>query len=369
MFTMKSGSRQWGWRARLAVSAWTVAACTLASTFAAKAHASCRVDTPPAKTAQQLVQEEQNWGHWEAFDERTVRLESFLLSPTPSYHVLMKRPGGLAHPDKPLVVLLHGFPEFARSWENWLNVIGAEHDAIAIDLKGFGESSKPEALSAYNLFRIAFEIDSVASCLGYKKVIPVGHDWGGTFAWMYGMLFPLKTQALVVLSTPHPYTFFRELADPNSAQSQRSHYIDLVRQNTPEATAEFRSLMDPGVSDMLQPFYAGKRANRLFQTNMADDWSWDRMFSYYRAMDLPPSPAVYNDQPNLLAQVIFKVRAPTLAFYGTADPFFDAASWRGVEQFVPKLDFRKLEGQGHFINHQVPELPGQVLDFINRQTR
>lgn len=365
MYTMKSGSRKWGWRALLAAS--VVSLTTLAATT--HAQAGCRIDTPPAKTPQQIAQEEQNWGHWEAFDERFVRLDSLLLSNDPTYHVLMKRPGGVAHPDKPLVLFLHGFPEFARSWENWLNVIGAEHDAIAIDLKGFGESSKPTDLGSYNLFRIAFEIDAVASCLGYKKVIPVGHDWGGAFAWAYAMLFPLKTQALVALSTPHPYTYFRELADPDSLQSQRSHYIDLVRENTPQATAEFHSLMAPHVADMLQPFYAGKRANRLLQTNMANDWAWDRMFSLYRAMDLPPSPAIYNDKPNWLAQVIFKVRAPTLAVYGTADPFFVDQSWKGGEQFVPQLDFRKLEGKGHFINHQVPELPGQVLDFINRQTR
>lgn len=329
--------------------------------------AGCQVDTPAAKSAAQLAQEEQVWGRWDAFEERQVRLDPFL-APHASYRVLMKRPGNQAHPDKPVVVFLHGFPEFARSWENWLNLIGAEHDAIAIDLKGYGESSRPTSLSAYNLYRITFELDAVVACLGYKQVIPVGHDWGGNFAWMYGMLLPARTKAVVVLSTPHPYPFFRELAKPDSEQSQRSRYIDLIRQNTPEASAEARRLLTAGPDDLFQPFYAGLRANRLIQTNMATDEMWERMFSYYRVMDLPASPTFYTDKPNWLALLMMKVRAPTLALYGAQDMAFAAGSWQGVEAFVPKLELHKLEGQGHFINHTAPELPGQVLKFINAQT-
>lgn len=353
-----------GSSARWALSAIAALAMSAVSTTAARA--GCQVDTPAPKSAQQLAQEEQAWGHWEAFEERQVKLDP-LLAPNASYRVLMKRPGNQAHTDKPVVVFLHGFPEFAHSWENWLNVIGAEHDAIAIDLKAYGESSRPSALSAYNLYRVTFELDAVVSCLGYKQVIPVGHDWGGSFAWMYGMLMPAKTKAVVVLSTPHPYTFFRELAKPDSEQSQRSHYIDLIRQNTPQASAEARRLLTSGNEDLFQPFYAGARANRLMQTNMATDEMWEQMFSYYRVMDLPASPTFYTDKPNWLALLMMKVRAPTLAFYGTNDMAFAASSWQGVDAFVPKLDFRKLEGQGHFINHTVPDLPKQVLTFINNQ--
>lgn len=354
---------KWEWaRARKTIGALSLSVMSMSTAWAG-----CQVETPAPKSPQQLAQEEQMWGHWDAFEERQVKLDP-LLAPNASYHVLMKRPGNQAHTNKPVVVFLHGFPEFARSWENWLNVIGVEHDTIAIDLKGYGESSRPTSLSAYNLYRVTFELDAVVSCLGYKQVIPVGHDWGGTFAWMYGMLMPLKTKAVVVLSTPHPYPFFRELAKPDSDQSRRSQYINLIRQNTPEATAEARRLMSAGPDDVFQPFYAGARANRLILTNMASDDLWERMFSYYRVMDLPASPTFYTDKPNWLALLMMKVRAPALAIYGANDVAFAPQSWQGVEAFVPKLDLRKLEGQGHFINHTAPELPGQVLNFINAQT-
>lgn len=342
-------------------------ALTLAATLGPAAHAAstCHIDTPAPKTAEQLAQEEKTWGRWKPFEEKFVRIDS-AASPTPTYHVLSKRPGAQVNADRPVVVFLHGFPEFARSWEKYLHLIGQSHDAIAIDLKGFGESSRPEELAAYDLFRVTREINDVVNCLGYKKVIPVGHDWGGTFAWLYSIFYPLKTQALVVMSTPHPYTFYRELAKPQSEQRQRSHYIELLRKNTPEATAAYRALMQPAEAEMLKPFYDGLRAMRLQQTNMASDWHWERMFSFYRTMDYPPSAWLYPDKPNLLMQFIFKVRAPTLAFYGTADPYFAPQSWQGVEQFVPQLDFRPIEGGGHFINHQVAGMPQQVLSFIDK---
>lgn len=334
----------------------------------ADAAPTCRVDTPPPKSPAQLEREEREWGRWVRFEEAFVRLDS-ASAPTPTYHVLIKRPGAKPDTSKPLVVFLHGFPEFAWSWEHYLALVGQHHDAIAIDLKGFGESSKPSDLAPYQFTRVVSEIDGIAACLGYKQVIPVGHDWGGTFAWMYAMLQPFKTRAVVVMSTPHPYTFFRELAKPDSDQRRRSHYIELVRRNTPESMAEFRALLEPGVQTLLTPFYEGARANRLFQANMDEPWKWDRMVSYYLNMDYPPPAWLFPDKPNLIMRTLMKVRAPTLAFYGTEDPYFAPESWQGVEDFVPKLDFRPLPGQGHFINHQAPGLPQQVLQFLNLHAR
>lgn len=349
---------------------WPVLGWLALTALVSSVHATptCQIETPPPKSAEQMAQEEKTWGRWQPFEEKFVRIDS-AKAPTPTYHVLTQRPGEKINADKPVVVFLHGFPEFARSWEKYLQVIGPHHDVIAIDLKGHGESSRPTDLASYDPFRVLAELDNVVTCLGYKKVIPVGHDWGGTFAWLYSIFYPLKTKATVVMSTPHPYTFFRELAKPDSEQRRRSRYMELIRQNTPESMAAVRATMEQAQGDLLTPFYEGLRALRLQQTNMASDWLWDRMFSYYRAMDYPPSSWLYPDKPNWLMRTIFTVRVPTLAFYGTADPYFAPQSWQGVEQFVPQLDFRRIEGAGHFINHQVEGMPQQVLNFVNTHAR
>lgn len=344
----------------------TLAALSLCAGASVQAAPACSQWAPPPPSIDEQLQQQATWGPWRPYEERFVRLDKAKV-PTPTYHVLMKRQAGPVDGSRPVVLFLHGVPEFARSWENWMDLIGEHYDVMAIDFKGFGESSRPLEIAAYDVFRSTREINDVVACLGYKKVIPVGHDWGGAVAWLYSIFYPMKTPAVVVLSTPHPYTYFRELAKPDSEQRKRSIYIDLVRQNTPEATAQFRALMDPYVTELLDPYYAGLRAVRLFETNMKTDWHWDRMLSLYRAMTYPPSPLLYPDRANLLMKTVLKVRAPALAFYGADDPLFAAESWRDVDAFVPNLSFHVLPGQRHFINHSAPELPAKALAFIRRQ--
>lgn len=325
----------------------------------------CTIENVPAPTAEQQAQQTQLWGSWEVFEQKRVRIDS-AKAPIPTYNVITRRPGAQINADKPVVVFLHGVPEFANAWEDYLQLIGSQHDAIAIDLKGFGDSSRPTDLKAYDMFRVAAELSQVVSCLGYQKAIPVGHDWGGTFAWLYSILYPSKTQALVVMSTPHPYTFYRELAKTGSEQQRMSEYIGRIRENTPEGSAAARAHFDAHGDELFSPFYDGARANRLHLTNLDTDAKWEAMFGFYRTMDYRPSSWLFHDKPGLIMRTVFKVRAPTLALYGTADPYFSAESWRGVEDFVSQLDFRKLEGEGHFINHRVPGMPQTVLDFINQ---
>ncbi len=328
----------------------------------------CKVTTPPARSAVQKAADNVQYGKWESFEERDVQLDGLSAPETSTrYHLLMKRPGAQPATDKPLVLFLHGFPEFSWSWEGWLKQIGGQHDSIAIDLKGYAASAKPTALGAYDVKRLTHEIDDIVQCLGYSQVIPVGHDWGGGLAWAYAINHPEHLKALVILSTPHPYTYNRELSDPQSEQRQRSHYIELIRQNTPKSMLAFIGEVSKDAS-LFGPFYKGARANRLVSANMNTVAKWDRMFSYYRAMDFPPSPAMYPAQPTPALLQANAVNVPTLAFWGTGDGYFSPKSWEGVDALVPQLDLRAIEGAGHFINHDRPELPGQVLDFINQVT-
>jgi pimeloyl-ACP methyl ester carboxylesterase len=326
----------------------------------AQAASTCRVEVTPPKTLTQQIAERVLWGKWENFEENYIHLDD-AASPPLIYHALVKRPGP-PNPDQPLIVFLHGFPEFDWAWEAWLKQFGNQYDAVAIDLKGYGQSTKPTPLDAYQLPQLVDELDRIVTCMGYKQVIPVGHDWGGTLAWVYSLYHPERTKALVVLSTPHPYTFFRELAKPGSDQRQKSHYIDLIRANTPQSMLEFGGFLLQE-KELWSTFYTGPRALRLLN-NMDSLYKLNRMLSYYRVLDFPPSPADYPDVPTPEALARFTVRAPTLAFYGKTDRYFSPDSWRGVRQFVPKLDFREVDG-GHFIAHSVPGLSDQTLDFID----
>lgn len=325
--------------------------------------ATCSVTTPPTPSTLQRAQERLLWGSWASFEERNIEL-GYAGGRTMRYHALLKtRTPGVRDASRPLVLMLHGYPEFSWAWERWIPVVGEQHDVLAIDLKGHGLSSKPLEIDEYTITRLTAELHDLIGCMGYTEVIPVGHDFGGALAWSYAIFHPQRTRAVVVLSTPHPYPFYRELAQPDSDQRQRSRYVDLVRENTPQSMLQYFVGLSQDTS-LFGEFYRWPRVNRLIALNMSSADKWNAMLGFYRAMDYPPSPLLYPKQPTFLHKAIFTVRAPTLAFYGTADPYFSPDSWQGVQDFVPQLDFRPLEGQGHFIHHDVPGLAEQVRDFI-----
>ncbi len=327
---------------------------------------SCKVVPTPAKSAFQKSYDNLRWGKWEPFDELDVHLDG-LPQPEPSarYHLLSKRPGAQANPNKPLVLFIHGFPEFSWAWENWLKLIGGQIDAMAIDLKGYGNSSRPVPVAAYDINRLTDEIDNVVQCLGYSKVIPVAHDWGGTIGWTYAIRHPERMKAMVMLSTPHPYAYNREAANPDSDQRKRALYIEQIRENSPKSMSAFMAGTTKDTS-LFGPFYKGSRANRLVSTNMSSISKWDRMFSLYRVIDYPPKPEDYPAVPTPEKIAAMKVDVPVLAYWGTGDIYFSPDSWEGVETFAPQLEVHAIEGAGHFIDHDLPDLPGKALAFINR---
>src|SRR5215203_5612511 len=93
----------------------------------------------------------------------------------------------------PLVVLLHGFPEFWYSWRHQIEPLAQTHTVVALDQRGYNHSSKPAGVAAYALERLVEDLRAL-----------IGHDWGGVVAWSFAMRYPLLTERLAVLNLPHP---------------------------------------------------------------------------------------------------------------------------------------------------------------------
>src|ERR1700737_2709041 len=102
----------------------------------------------------------------------------------------------------PLVVLLHGFPE---SWYSWRHQIGALADAgfraVAPDQRGYGQTDRPAAVEAYNLFQLTGDIVGLVNALGEKAAVIAGHDWGSPVAWYWALLRPDIFGAATLLGT------------------------------------------------------------------------------------------------------------------------------------------------------------------------
>src|SRR5258708_25118366 len=136
------------------------------------------------------------------------------------------------HGKGPLILFLHGFPEFWYSWTNLLLDFGRDHHAVAVDMRGYNLSSRPEAVDAYSVPVIVEDIRALAVKLKARKFVLVGHDWGGVIAWAFAAQHPEMLARLVIINAPHPTVFSPELAS-NPAQQKASGYFNLF--NSPQA--------------------------------------------------------------------------------------------------------------------------------------
>ncbi len=104
----------------------------------------------------------------------------------------------------PLVVLLHGFPEGWYSWRHQLRALAAAgYHAVAPDQRGYGESSRPDAIASYSMFHLVGDVVGLIGALGEQRAVVVGHDWGAPVAWHTALFRPDLVRGVAGLSVPH----------------------------------------------------------------------------------------------------------------------------------------------------------------------
>ncbi|MEL6787737.1 MAG: alpha/beta fold hydrolase, partial [Cyanobacteria bacterium J06607_15] len=122
-----------------------------------------------------------------------------------------------------LMLMLHGFPEFWYSWRHQLEEFATDYHTVAVDLRGYNDSDKPEGLAAYQMSEFIEDVRGIITGLGYEDCILVAHDWGGAIAWNFAYAYPEMVEKLIVLNIPHPAKFAQGLRTPE--QLFKSWYI------------------------------------------------------------------------------------------------------------------------------------------------
>ncbi len=135
----------------------------------------------------------------------------------------------------PLVVLIHGFPDFWYGWREQIATLSQHYQVAALDLHGYNLSDKPAGVAPYGVQYLVGDVAAVIHDLGRSSATIVGHDWGGAIAWMFAIAHPEMTERLVVLQTPQPRGMLRELRT-NPAQVAASGYARRI-QDTPGTLA------------------------------------------------------------------------------------------------------------------------------------
>src|SRR6266851_3074022 len=137
----------------------------------------------------------------------------------------------------PLVVMLHGFPDFWYTWREQMPALAKHFQVVAMDLRGYNKSDQPEGVENYTLDKLVGDVDAIIKHFRQEKAILVGHDWGGAIAWTFAMTHPERTERLIILNLPHPRGMIRELAN-NPEQQKNSEYARTFQQ--PDAASKLK---------------------------------------------------------------------------------------------------------------------------------
>jgi epoxide hydrolase 4 len=259
--------------------------------------------------------------------------------------------------DGPLLVLLHGFPEFWYGWRLQIAPLAAAgFRVVAPDLRGYNLSSRPDGRAAYTADKLAADVRGLVHERGAESALLVGHDWGGTAAWTAAMNHPEVVDRLAILDAAHPRKLNEGLRHPR--QLQRSWYFfyfqppDLPERHVRAKNWQFfkHFLRDA------RPPYTAQEMDRYVEA-WSQPGAATAMINYYRAAVRPPKGTKTELRP---------ISAPTLVIWGRRDRYLGPTLAEPHRDDVPNLDrVERLDDASHWVHHDEAERVTQLLiDFF-----
>ncbi len=255
--------------------------------------------------------------------------------------------------DAPLVVMIHGFPDFWYTWREQIEALRADYRVVAVDLRGYNRSDQPEGVEHYQMDLLVGDIHAVIKTEKRQSATVVGHDWGGAIAWSVAMNIPEAVDNLIVLNLPHPKGLSRELAH-SEAQQQSSQYAFYFQQ--PNAHTTLTPEMLVGISQQNADETTKTRYLEVFKRS-----STEAMLNYYKANYPKPGEEFLPDYPS--------VQAPVLMFHGLQDqallPGALNDTWLWVSQ---SLTLVTLPNANHWVQRDAAQHVNEVmLDWLKRR--
>lgn len=246
----------------------------------------------------------------------------------------------------PLVVMIHGFPDFWYTWRHQMAALAGNYRVVAIDQRGYNLSDKPKGVENYSLDLLAADVVAVIRQLGKEKAVIVGHDWGGAVAWTLALSHPTVTDKLIILNLPHFRGLTRELAQ-NPKQQQNSEYA--------------RRFQEPGAHEKLTAEKLAAwvtdpeaRAKYIEAFRRSD---FEAMLNYYKR-NYPKAPYQEDASP------VVKVKCPVLMIHGLDDWALLPGALNDTWDWLEKdLTLVTIPGAGHFVQQDATDLVNRTLQM------
>ena len=253
----------------------------------------------------------------------------------------------------PLVVAIHGFPDFWYTWRDQMEALEADYRVAAVDLRGYNRSDQPEGVESYAMPNLVTDIAAVIAAEGEESAVVMGHDWGGAIAWNVAMARPDLVGALVILNLPHPAGLGRELAT-NPQQRENSQYARNFQQ--PDA---HEHLTVEGLTGWVQDPAAREHYAAAFERS-----DFEAMLNYYKAN----YPRVSEDASEPAVEFP-KVQSPVLMFHGLDDQALLPGGLNGTWNWLERdLTLVTIPGAGHFVQQDASRLVSETLtDWLRRR--
>ena len=260
--------------------------------------------------------------------------------------------------DGPLMLFLHGFPEFWYSWRKQIPEFARDRTVVALDLRGYNDSDKPSEQSAYVMEEFIKDVKGVIEGLGYDRCVLVGHDWGGAIAWFFAYAHPEMVERLIILNTPHPAKFAQGLR--TLQQLLRSSYILFLQLPIlPELLIQLDDY------NALEQIFRGMAVNK---SSVADDDIEAYKNAFAKRGTLTAALNYYRNlfQSWLIQQSWSVLNRPTLMIWAEQDNAFGKELTYNTEQYVRNFQVKYIPNCSHWVQQERPDLVNQYIhEFLD----
>lgn len=254
--------------------------------------------------------------------------------------------------DAPLVLLLHGFPEYWYCWVDYIDpLVEAGYQILIPDQRGYNLSDKPDRISSYRNSHLSIDIAELVKSTGNESAHVIGHDWGAAVAWDLALRFPERLDRLGIINVPHPDVFKQELTS-NLSQIRKSWYLFFFQlPRVPECFARknnFQNLieaMQTGESKILTDADL-----RRYRTAWSQEGAITGMINWYRALFR------HSDTlPKL------QIEHPTLVIWGEEDRYLSPEMAPKSMEYCLNGRLERFPEGSHWIHHEKPEKVANLL--------
>ena len=252
-----------------------------------------------------------------------------------------------------VALCLHGFPESRFSWRYQLPFLAAQGwRAVAPDLRGYGQSSRPTGKAAYHIDHLVDDVVGMFDALKPRRKLLVAHDWGAVIAWVVAMRRAVDLDGLIVMNVPHP-TVFGELISHYRPQQLKSWYVAffqipwlpefLLRQNRADGIA--KAFLNMAIDKGAFPPHVLEE----YRKNALISGALTAMINYYRA------------NLKILEETSPPIDVPTLMLWGEEDTALDIKLTEGYGPHVKDFTLVRFPNVSHWVQQEAPQKVNPIL--------